>query len=124
MYASSQLLLQDLVHQLVPLDPAQAAKRGTLDLYPVVAFPALRGAGVSGMQAGFIFDLDTCRAKTGPQRCQHSFRSVHPARSSSGDGRADTLTHGSDHRKRSGAGTDRSDGNPLPESICATMMRP
>lgn len=124
MYASSQLLLQDLVHQLVPLDPAQIAKRGTLDLYPVVALPALWGASVSGMQAGFVFDLDTCRAKTGLQRCQHSFRSGHPACSSSGNGRADTLTHGFDHRKRSRAGTDRADGNPLPESICATMMRP
>jgi len=40
------------------------------------------------------------------------------------DGRADTLTHGFDHRKRSGAGTDRSDGDPLLESTCATMMRP
>ena len=122
MHAASQFRLQDLVHQLVPLDTGQAAKRGTLDLYPVVTLPAQRGAGVSGMQAGFVFDLDTCRAKTGLQRCQHSFRSGHLARSSSGDGRADTLTHGSDHRKRSGGGLARSDGNPLPESTCATMM--
>lgn len=65
MNRSCKLFAQNIVHQPLARDPVQSFKSAGDDKDAKVRLAALAGAGVAGMQMGFVTHIEPIRLKRG-----------------------------------------------------------